>query len=213
MKYVMAFMFLVVPAGIAVLAYDLTRGGKSAPQIAPPPPAIRLTMLGDSIFAMMAPQQPSLPPPVNSAVNLGVGGQDTTSIKKQVASIPATTTHVLLEGGINNYFLGTSASILTDYAAMLDAIPASMRVVVLGITQVDESAYSDEHQVWKTLFSNPQIADTDSRINALCASHSNCVVAAEAQNLSMVGRTIDGLHPNAAGYTALAPLISAIMSK
>ena len=135
MKYVMAFMFLVVTAGIPVLAYDLTREGKSAPQIAPQPPAIRLTMLGDSIIAMMAPQQPSLPPPVNSAVNLGVGGQNTTSIKKQVASIPATTTHVLLEGGINNYFLGTSASILTDYAAMLDAIPASMRVVVLGITQ------------------------------------------------------------------------------
>ena len=104
MKYVMAFMFLVVTAGIPVLAYDLTREGKSAPQIAPQPPAIRLTMLGDSIIAMMAPQQPSLPPPVNSAVNLGVGGQDTTSIKKQVASIPATTTHVLLEGGINNYF-------------------------------------------------------------------------------------------------------------
>ena len=88
-----------------------------------------------------------------------------------------------------------------------------MRVVVLGITQVDEFAYSAEHQVWKTLFSNAQIADTDSQINALCASHSNCVVAAEAQNLSMVGRTIDGLHPNAAGFAALAPLISAIMSK
>jgi GDSL-like Lipase/Acylhydrolase family len=213
MKYVMAFMFLVVPAGIAVLADDLTRDGKSAPQIAPQPPAIHLTMLGDSIIAMMAPQQPTLPPPFKSAVNLGVGGQDTTSIKKQVASIPATTTHVLLEGGINNYFLGTSASIFTDYAAILDAIPASMRVIVLGITQVDESAYGAEHQVWKTLFSNPRIADTDFQINALCASHSNCVVATEAQNLSMVGRTIDGLHPNAAGYAALAPLISAIVSE
>ena len=213
MKYVMALMLLVVPAGIGALADDSTRGGNSPAQLAPQPPVVHLTMLGDSIIAMMAPLQPSLPPPVNSAVNLGVGGQDTTSIKKQVASIPANTTHVLLEGGINNYFLGTSNSILEDYAAILDAIPVSMRVVVLGITQVDESAYSTQQQVWKTLISNSQIDAMDSRINEICARHRNCVVATEAQTQSMVGRTIDGLHPNAAGYAALAPLISATLSK
>jgi len=207
MKYVLALVLLFVPASIGALADDLARGN-SAPGAAPPSPAIHLTMLGDSIIAMMAPHQPSLPPPFNSAVNLGVGGQDTTSIRKQIALIPPNTTHVLLEGGINNYFLGTSGAILPDYAAMLDAIPASMRVVVLGITQVDESHYGVQGQIWKTRFSNSTIAATDLRIDELCARHRNCVVAAEAQNLGMTGRTIDGLHPNAAGYAALAPLIA-----
>jgi lysophospholipase L1-like esterase len=160
-------------------------------------------MLGDSVISLMAPFQPSLAPPFNTAVNLGIGQQTSTQIAARVGTIPAGTQLLLLEGGINN--LDDPDTIVSDYVNMLSAISPAITIFFLGIIQLDEV------QLATTLpgspLNNMKIDAVVARLNAVCAAHANCHPQLVAQTGSMVGLTLDGLHPNGAGYSAIVSRI------
>jgi lysophospholipase L1-like esterase len=151
----------------------------------------------------MAPFQPSLAPPFNTAVNLGIGQQTSTQIAARVGTIPAGTQLLLLEGGINN--LDDPDTIVSDYVNMLSAISPAITIFFLGIIQLDEV------QLATTLpgspLNNMKIDAVVARLNAVCAAHANCHPQLVAQTGSMVGLTLDGLHPNGAGYSAIVSRI------
>jgi lysophospholipase L1-like esterase len=160
-------------------------------------------MLGDSVISLMAPFQPNLAAPFNTATNLGVGGQTSTQIASRVGTIPAGTALLLLEGGINN--LDSPDQIVADYAGMLDAIPSSISIFFLGIIQLDEAQLAIT--IPGSNLSNAKVNAVVARINAVCATHPNCHPQTTAQTGSMAGFTLDGLHPNGSGYSTIVQRI------
>lgn len=172
---------------------------------------LSLAMLGDSIVANMAPYQPGMPIPLNGAANLGVSGNTVAQIAARVGSVPAGVTHVLLEGGTNDLVgLGTDAGIIPGYTSILNAIASTKKVIVVGIPQVDEVALEAAHPGWTVYLNNSKIAAVNAQIATLCASYSNCTVATAVMGLSMVGKTIDGIHPNAAGFAAITQALAPV---
>lgn len=170
---------------------------------------VSLAMLGDSIIAQMAPHQAGMQIPFAGASNLGVSGNTVAQINARVGSIPAGATHVIIEGGTNDLLgLGTDAGIVPGYSAMLNAIPSTKKVIVAGIPQVDESLLSANYLQY---LNNTKIAAVNAQLVTLCASYPNCTPASALMNLSMSGKTVDGIHLNAAGYSAyianLVPLL------
>lgn len=166
-------------------------------------PASSFAMLGDSVISLMAPFQPGLPTPFNTAVNLGVGGQTSTQIAARVGTIPAGTALLLLEGGINN--LGDPDQIVADYTMMLNGISPNVTIFFLGIIQLDEQQLAIT--IPNSNLSNVKVNEVVARINAVCLTHPNCQPQIAAQKGSMTDLTQDGLHPNSAGYQAIASRI------
>ena len=154
-------------------------------------------MIGDSIIANMVATQPSLPEPFKSALNLGVHGDTSSQIRARIGTIPKGTKRVLIDGGGNN--VAYPGVIAADYAAMLAAIPLTTRVIVLGIARVEDPSF------------NAQTVVINTQINLVAATRPNTVVASAAQNVSMVGLTIDGVHPTPAGYVVLINTLMPIL--
>lgn len=172
---------------------------------------VSLAMLGDSIIAQIAPHQAGMQVPFAGASNLGVSGNTVAQINARVSSIPAGATHIILEGGTNDLLgLGTDAGIIPGYTAMLNAIPSGKKVIIAGIPQVDESLMSANYLLY---LNNAKIAAVNAQLVTLCTSYPNCVPATDLMNLSMVGKTTDGIHFNEAGRSAwvaaLLPTVSA----
>ena len=174
---------------------------------------INVTLIGDSITSQMAARQGTFPVPFVAATNLGVSGNTTAQVLARVASIPASTTHVVLQMGTNDLVgLGSDALILTNYTAMLNAIPSTMVVIVLGILPVDDAALLAFYgPTYPPYLNNTQIHLQNTLISKLCNTYSNCVPASGIMAKSMVGKTSDGIHPTAVAdieiIKALLPLL------
>lgn len=151
---------------------------------------IRVAMLGDSISDQMKPRESGFPAPFNSAVILSGSGYTLDRILGFVSSIPPGTTHVILQGGTNDRL--NLIPVLPGYVALLNAIPASMKVIVLGVLPVDESMVKPN---FLDVMHNAQIKQDNIAISNLCHTYANCVVATGIMAKPMAGKTVDGIHP------------------
>jgi lysophospholipase L1-like esterase len=173
---------------------------------------VEVAMLGDSITAQMAPRQGGFPFPFNSAANLGVGGNTAAQIASRVGSISATATHVVIQAGTNDLVgLGTAVGVIPNYTSMLNAIPSTTTVIVIGILPVDEVAELAFNPTYPPFLNNALIKIQNIEISKLCRTYSNCVVATGIMDKIMTGKTVDGIHPTAAAdleiINALMPLL------
>lgn len=167
----------IVAAGIVMAFYLATH-------------SVQVAMLGDSITSQMAPRQSSFRAPFDGATNLGVSGNTTAMMLARVGSIPSSATHVVIQGGTND--LLNLFDPLPNYAAILNAIPSSKRVIVFGILPVDESAIRLDYLPY---LNNALIHQENVAISALCHTYANCVVATGIMAKPMKGKTVDGIHP------------------
>lgn len=173
---------------------------------------VHLCMMGDSIISQMGPRQSTFRYPFSSASNLGVSGASMSAIASQVASIPAGATHVLLEGGTNDLVgLGTDAGIIPNYTSIMNAIPVSKKVIVIGIPQVDEAQLNITHPGWISYLNNSLIHQQNVKISQLCRLHANCIVATGVMAKIATGLTVDGIHPTANGDLSMINLLLPLM--
>lgn len=173
---------------------------------------VNVAIIGDSITSQMSPRQGTFPVPFVAATNLGVSGNTTAQVLARVASIPASTTHVVLQMGTNDLVgLGTDTTIIPNYTSMLNAIPSTMRVIILGILPVDEAQLAISNPTYPPYLSNAKIHYQNTAITTLCNTYSNCVVASGIMAKNMSGKTADGIHPTASAdieiITAIMPLL------
>jgi lysophospholipase L1-like esterase len=176
----------------------------AASAIGAPSPPSTLAFLGDSILQQMTPVQGSLPEPFSGATNLATSGYVVAQIRMKVPSIPGTATQVLIEGGVNDLFLGTASAIVPGYAAMLRSIPTDKQVVLAGILPVDEAALRSD---LSALIDNARIAAINAQLVALCRAFANCVPASSAMSMNMTGKTVDGIHLKQTTYKEWAALV------
>lgn len=163
----------------------------------------KVAMLGDSIIAQMVGVQSAMPSPFTGATNLGVSGQTTAQIAARVGSIAASATHVMIEGGVNDYILNNSgAAIVAGYTTMLNAIPSTKRVILLGLPQVDEAVISPADNL-----TNASINAANAQLITLCNSYPNCIPATAWMTMNRNGKTADGLHFTAASYQDFATAV------
>jgi len=178
-----------------------------------PPGAVLL--IGDSIVHNI----PADLTPCPHCVNYGIVGDTTAGMRARLpryASLPQATT-VVLEGGINDlpFGRGFDTQIVDNYRAMLQAIPTTARVLLVGILPVDETAP----------FTRPgwtaRIAHINQALTALCLAQQHCtrveahaLLAAEDGNLrpDFHGRD-DGVHLSRSGYAAWLPVLHAALAE
>ena len=167
-----------------------------------------VAILGDSIVGGMTPYQSGLTPPINGAANLGVGGQTSVQIAARASSALGYS-HVLIEGGINDFILDypnpPGNSIVNAYAQMLQLLSPTVQVRVIGISHVDPGALGSGY----TFLNNAAIDAVNNQLINLCATFANCLPVIPAMRQDVTGLTVDGIHKSAAGYAAWAPLLAA----
>lgn len=162
-----------------------------------------VAMLGDSIISQMSGVQAAMPSPFTGATNLGVSGQTTAQIAARVTSITASSTHVMLEGGVNDFILNNSSTaIVPGFTTMLNAIPSTQRVILLGLPQVDEAVVNPANNL-----TNARINAVNAQLITLCSSYPNCIPATAWMNMNRNGKTADGLHFTAASYQDFATAV------
>jgi lysophospholipase L1-like esterase len=131
---------------------------------------------------------------------LGVSGTITSQILKTVSGI--TTNTVIVEGGINNLVFGSGDQIILNYTYILQAIPSTKKVIVVGIIPIDEAQLRISRPT--DTETNAQIAAINAQLVALCKSFPNCTPALQVMSKSMTGLTVDGIHlTGAAAYQEL----------
>jgi lysophospholipase L1-like esterase len=157
----------------------------------------KVAMFGTSITQFMEPNKATFPVPFNTATNHGVSGNTMAQIYARIGDLPSDSTHVILEGGTNDIVgLASDAGILPNYTAILNAIPGTMKVIVMGIPQVDESTMRTDYVSYLT---NAEIKRMNVLISDLCRTYSNCIPATGVMANPMVGKTYDGIHPTTEG--------------
>jgi hypothetical protein len=152
--------------------------------------AVKIAMLGDSISDQMKPRQSGFPAPFNAATILSGSGYTLNQILGFVGSIPPATTHVILQGGTND--LLRYIPVIPGYKALLDAIPSTMRVIVIGVLPVDDPVVK---LGFRDAENSVTIRGVNLQIVELCRSYHNCVVATGIMAMPMKGKTVDGIHP------------------
>lgn len=163
----------------------------------------KVAMLGDSLIAQMVGVQSAMPAFFPGATNLGVSGQTTAQIAARVSSIAASATHVMIEAGVNDFILnGSGAAIVSGYTTMLNAIPATQRVILLGLPQVDEAVINPADNL-----TNASINAVNAQLITLCNSYPNCIPATAWMTMNRNGKTADGLHFTAASYQDFATAV------
>jgi lysophospholipase L1-like esterase len=173
----------------------------------------KFAMIGDSIFANLVTTntQGALPSPWNTALNLAVHGTTSAQIAASATKVPGSVKTLLIDGGGNDVFIAIASNIMSqavidsiynNYASMINAIPRSTHVLLLGIAHIDEVINGPD--------ATAQFALVNARLNTLGTIFPNVTVLTDAQNVSMVGLTIDGVHPSSAGYAALFAKIPAL---
>jgi lysophospholipase L1-like esterase len=180
---------------------------------------VMFVAIGDSILAlgnnMM--YQISSDKHYRAWVNLGVGGQQSTQIAARIATATAyAPTYVLCNAGLNDFVFGfTYTQFITDWTVMLDAINAAgARPVVLVMTPAtsQSNAYSTQKDAWNiglialAQTKNAIIVDPRAVLGQFRAG-------GDAGNLwdFLPALTIDGMHPNDAGYAVLASFIEPLL--
>ena len=162
------------------------------------PPVV--VMLGDSITAQMATNAASLPFPFRAATYLGVSGNTAAQIAARIRYVPSNSTHVVIEGGTNDMVGNDQTSrIVPAYTSMLNSISPTKTVILAGVPQVDESLLAPDDLA---VIYNSRIARVNADLVSLCVSYSNVIPAVDAMNLSMSGKTLDGIHLTLAGQRA-----------
>lgn len=162
-----------------------------------------LTIIGDSIIMEMATAQSMLPLPFPTAQNLGVDGDKTTQIQARLSSISSKTTHVVLEGGTNDFFQAVDGNIIPAYTAILNSLTGSRKVLLLGIPPVDEAAMDQSRLPF---LNNSKITAKNAQLATLCASYANCFMLS-VRYMDMTGKAPDGVHPYQWAYQEIAARI------
>lgn len=153
-------------------------------------------MIGDSIIANMAAVESSMPAPFNTQQNLGVSGNTTAQILARIGTISASSTHVVVEGGTNDLVgLGDASNIIPNYTSILSGISSSIKVILMGIPQVDEAQLNISHPGYIDYLNNAVITAMNLQLIKLCQSYTNCVPATGLMARTRVGLTSDGIHP------------------
>lgn len=175
-------------------------------------PVTSSCFMGDSIVANMA-GAPSLSAPLNSTSNLGVSGYTIGQIAGQVGSI-GSASHVFLEGGTNDLFgNGSGAPIMPTYKSILNSIPQTKKVVIVGIPPVDEvQLIASWGPTGPNVLNNTNIASYNAQLTAYCAGWVNCVIATQAIAMNMTGKTSDGIHIKSANYAEWTSRIAAALA-
>src|SRR5882724_12932470 len=99
-----------------------------------------LSVIGDSIILNMAPVQATLGGSFPTAQYLGVSGDRLDQIRTRLGSISAIATHVILEGGTNDFLQSNDSAIIPGYTAILNTLTPTKKVIIMGIPQADEAA-------------------------------------------------------------------------
>ena len=160
----------------------------------------RLALVGDSIVAQTNASVTNLPPPFPRLRFDGVSGDRVDQIAARVAPAFGAATDVFVQGGINDLLVGTGSRIVPGYRQILDGIPPTKRVIVVGIIQVDEVALAIAHPGWSPRPTNSEIARVNTELTRLCRSYANCTPAIDAMAMTMAGKTADGIHFHAGTY-------------
>jgi lysophospholipase L1-like esterase len=187
---------------------------RSRESSASPHSSIRVAIVGDSIVGQMMDMAAEMPGPLRSAVYISVGGNATTAqIAGRIRTIPPGTTHVIIEGGINDLASSDRKSldegsaldlIAANYDRMLQRLPPDMPVHIFGILPIEPAKLKAE---LRDKLSQGLIDDTNFEISMTFDKYANCTMAEDVQAMDMTGLTIDGIHPNAAGFRALARVL------
>jgi lysophospholipase L1-like esterase len=138
----------------------------------------------------------------------GVSGQVATTICTRATS-PTGHSHVLIEGGINDFVLSLPPEgIIAAYASALEVLELTgQQVRIVGVTRVDPAALSPDYQ----FLNNTAIDAVNNRLIDLCATYANCRPLTAAMQMSVAGHTVDGIHKNGGGYAAWASAMTAEM--
>lgn len=161
-------------------------------------PAGGWRLFGDSLVEGM----PVAALPVRAS-NYGIGHDDTIGLARRLPLYDslARADGVLLAVGVNDVRHSEPAAILTRYAAIVDALPGTVRVLCHGVLPIDERVRPDPGGR-----SNARIAQFNDGLETLCANRGHRYVPpppalADADgNLRAELHVGDGVHLDADGY-------------
>jgi len=189
----------------------------------PQPNEKRVVFLGDSIteawgrdgFASSGSFFPGRP-----YVNRGIGGQITAQmlLRFHADAVALRPRAVVVLGGINDIggHMGPvpDETIRQNRTAMTDIARANgIAVVLASLLPV-----CDDHQPQTTFYSPARIAALNSWLKGFAAAHGfvyldYVAAVSDARGRLRADLTDDGLHPNGAGYAAMAPAAEAAVSR
>lgn len=150
-----------------------------------------VVIIGDSIMAALD----SWP----GTLNLAVSGTTTAEILQSVQRIPLDASRIYIEGGFNNFAVGTQGQIVPDYRAILAELPKSAHAEIIGILPVNDAQIAAIRHA-----NNATVSAVDVQIAAAC----HCaLIQPPYKSLPPNFNIGDGIHPNAAGVSALRAII------
>ncbi len=140
--------------------------------------------------------------PQFTSYNAGVGGQDTDHIlaRWQVDVAAHHPTLVIIEAGVNDlYFHRSAAHTLTNLQTMIDLARS------IGARPVLSSLVPISNELWHTHIVQSEVLALNAQMRLL--AERNGIAFADYYDVLTRQMTIDGLHPNAIGYTVMREVL------
>jgi lysophospholipase L1-like esterase len=190
-----------------------------ANQLLPPATAKRVVFYGDSItdFWRLNEYFPGL-----DYVNRGISGQVTSEMlgrfKADVLDLkPAA---VVILAGTNDLARGTSVSAISSNITMMAELAQAhrIRVILASVLPVSDYSKAADPQYERTRFRPPAlIRALNDWMRSYCANNGFTYLDYYSQMVDKAGLlkadlAEDGLHPNAAGYRVMSPVVSAALA-
>ena len=164
-------------------------------------PPYNVCMLGDSITSQFSSYLSSMDPPYRFMNLQGVSGNTMSQIAARVGSVPGGITHLIVEGGTNDLFgLADASGIIPGYTTILNAIPQSVRVIVMGVAPFDATQLNTSWGGSVGLLDASHVNAVHFDLIDLCASYKNAVPAMASMLGNQNGLTSDGIHAAGVAY-------------
>lgn len=184
--------------------------------LAQPGAPSRVVFLGDSILDYWGRKRGAWFPQ-KGWINRGIGGQTTSQmlLRERQDVLDLHPLAVVLEGGANDMRLGFTPQQIRDNIATMGELAQAhhIRVFVTTMTPVCDCV-----RKLTGLRTVPRIAELNGLLKALCKERHWALIdlnpaLADAHGLMRAEYTVDGVHPTAAGYEQLAPIILRALRK
>lgn len=176
---------------------------------------VRVVFLGDSILDYWG-RKRGVWFPEPDWINRGIGGQTTSQmlLRERQDVLALHPQAVVLEGGANDMRLGFTPQQIRNNVATLGELAEAHQLQVFVATM---TPVCDCVRKLTGLRTVPRIAELNRLLKELCAQHHWTLInlnpiLADSHGLMRAEYTVDGVHPNAAGYALLAPVIQGALS-
>lgn len=171
---------------------------------------VRVVFLGDSILDRWG-RDAGVWFPQPGWINRGIGGQTTSQmlLRERDDVLALHPRAVVLEGGANDMRLGFSPEEIRNNFATMGELASAHHIKVFVATM---TPVCDCFRPLSGLRTVARIATLNNLLKALCREHHWTLidlnpVLADDKGLMRAEYTSDGVHPTAAGYALLAPVI------